>query len=82
MEQQRFEIGEGVNVKRKEEYDWHLRGDLHPDGVCGRAGTIIPVWSLQGQQMSGDRFLPLVLVELDDSRTFMIHQDNLERVEE
>ena len=82
MEQQRLEIGERVRVKSQEGYDWHLSGDPLPDGVRGRAGTIIPVRSLQGLRVSTDRLLPLVFIQLDDSRTFMIHQDNLERVEE
>ncbi len=82
MEQRWCRIGERIRVKSPEGYDWHLRGDPIPDGVCGRAGTIIPVRSLQGLQVSGDSLLPLVFIQLDDSRTFMIHQDNLEWVEE
>jgi hypothetical protein len=75
-----LENGERVRVKCQEEYNWQLRGDPLPDGVFGRAGTIIPVRSVQGLQVSGDRLLPLVFIQLDDSRTFMIHQDNLELV--
>ena len=82
MERRWFETGERVRVKSQEEYNWHLSGDPLPDGVCGRAGTIIPVRSVQGLQVSGDRLLPLVFIQLADSRTFMIHQDNLERVGE
>ncbi len=82
MEQRGFAIGGLVKVKSQTECDWQLRGDPLPDGVCGRAGTILPVRSLQGVQMSGDRFLPLVFIQLDDGRAFMIHQDNLEQVEE
>ncbi len=81
MEQRGFEIGERVRVKSQEGYNWQLKGDPLPDGVWGRAGTVIPVQSLQGLQVSGHRLLPLVFTQLDDSRTFMIHQDNLERVE-
>ena len=79
MEQRWFEIGALVKVKSETECNWQLRGDSLPDGVCGRAGTILPVRSLQGVQISGDRFLPLVFIQLDDGRAFMIHQDNLER---
>ncbi len=79
MEQRWFEIGALVKVKSQTECDWQLRGDPLPDGVCGRAGTILPVRSLQGVQISGDHFLPLVFIQLDDGRAFMIHQDNLER---
>ena len=77
-----LENAERVRVKCQEEYDWQLRGDLLPDGVFGREGTIIPVRSVQGLKVSGDRLLPLVFIQLDDSRTFMIHQDNLELVGE
>ena len=72
------DIGERIRVKSQEEYDWLLVGDPLPNGVCGKAGTMIPVRSLQGLQVSGDRLLPLVFIQLEDSRTFMIHQDNLE----
>ncbi len=62
MEQRWFEIGALVKVKSETECNGQLRGDSLPDGVCGRAGTILPVRSLQGVQISGDRFLPLVFI--------------------
>ena len=78
MEPQWFAIGDRAKVKEQGEYNWHLKGDPLPDGVCGRSGAIIPVQSVQGLPVSGDRLLPLVFIRLDDSRTFMIHQDNLD----
>ena len=80
MEQRLLVNWQVVRVSALDEYDWHLSGDNIPVDVCGKKGTIIPVSSIQGLEISVDRLLPLVQVRLGDSRTFMIHQDNLERI--
>ncbi len=82
MEQRLLVNWQIVRVNALDEYDWHLSGDIIPIDVCGNKGTIIPVRSIQGLQISVDSLLPMVQVQLRDSLTFMIHQDNLERIDQ
>ena len=82
MEQRKLVNGLRVQVHLVGRYNWQLSGDILPDDVHGKQGTIIPMKSIQGLPISIDKLLPLVHVHLDDSRTFMIHQDNLEWIDQ
>ena len=80
MDRRWFAVGERVRVRDEDEYDLKLSGDPLPDEVCGSPCTIIPVRSVQGLPVSGENMLPLVYVQLDDQRTFVVHQDNLDHL--